>query len=251
MPNPSGSRTLALAGLLLLVGTSSARAGRSHYGWLYGTEVNPERGVELETWILQENGKGDDEVGREDETLVWWGPVFSLSEKLELAVPIEFAYKREGDESGTNLERYGGELRYRFNSPDPMLAGPVTVLVRGGAKRFAQVRSAGRGEADLVVAFERGRFHAEVDAGTVAEWVPGEDTVEFRPGAGFSIETVSRLRVGAEVYAELGVTGETKDWLAVGPTVSLTRGRYWLTGTLPIGVFGIDSAPRVNFAIAF
>ena len=251
MANLLGTRTAALTGLLLVVAASSAHAGRTHFGWLYDTETQPERGVELETWILQENGKGDDEVGREDETLVWWGPVFSLSEKLELAVPIEFAYKREGEESGTNLERYGGELRYRFNSPDPMLAGPVTVLVRGGAKRFAQARSAGRGEADLVVAFERGRFHAEVDAGTVAEWVPGEDTVEVRPGAGFSIEIASRLRLGAEAYAELGVSGETKDWLAVGPTVSLTRGRYWLTGTLPIGVFGIDSAPRVNFAIAF
>ena len=247
MANLLGTRSPALTALLLVLGASSAQAGRSHYGWLYGTEVNPERGVELETWILQENGKDG-----EDETLVWWGPVFSLTEKLELAVPIEFAYKREGDESGTNLERVGGELRYRFNSPDPEQAGPITVLVRGGAKRFAQVRSGARGEADLVVAFERGRFHAEVDAGAIAEHVSGiDDKVEFRPGAGASIETVSRLRVGAEIYAELGVTGETKDWLAVGPTVSLTRGRYWLTGTLPIGVFGIDSAPRVNFAIAF
>ena len=248
MSNHHGRRARVLLAVpaLAAVAASTAHAGRTHYGWLYGTEVNPERGVELETWILQENGK--DGI---DETLVWWGPVFSLAEKLELAVPIELAYEREGAESGTNLERFGAELRYRFNSPDPEQAGPVTVLVRGGAKRFAQHRSAGRGEADLVVAFERGRFHAEVDAGMIGEWVPGEDTIELRPGAGVSIETVSRLRVGAEAYAELGLTGETKDWLAIGPTASLTRGRYWLSGTLPIGVFGIDSAPRVNFAIAF
>lgn len=247
----SHSRRFVLAGLLVAVAAPAAHAGRSHYGWLYGTEVNPERGVELETWILQENGKGNDDDGREDETLVWWGPVFSLTEKLELAVPIEIAYKREGDESGTDLERFGGELRYRFNSPDPQQSGPLTVLVRGAAKRFAQHRSGARGEADLVVAFERGRFHAEVDLGGIAEHVEGDDAAEFRPGAGVSMETVERLRVGAEAYAELGVTGETRDWLAVGPTVSLTRGRYWLTGTLPVGVFGIDTAPRVNFAIAF
>jgi len=249
MVNHARARRLFAATALVAVVLMAlpARAGRTHYGWLYGTEVNPERGVELETWILQENGKDG-----EDETLVWWGPVFSLTEKLELAVPIELAFAREGDESGTNLERFGGELRYRFNSPDPVQAGPVTVLARAGVKRFAQHRSGARGEADLVVAFERGRFHAEVDAGTIAEHVSGvDDKVEFRPGAGFSIEAVSRLRFGAEAYAEFGVTGESRDWLAVGPTASFTRGRYWLSGTMGIGVFGIDSAPRINFAIAF
>lgn len=243
----SRRRHVLAALAFVALGAGQAQAGRTHYGWLYGTEVNPERGVELETWILQENGKGGDE----DETLVWWGPVFSVTEKLELAVPIEIEYKREGEEAGTNLERFGGELRYRFNSPDPEQAGPITVLARVGAKRFAQVRSGARGEADLVVAFERGRFHAEIDAGAIAARKAGEDEVELRPGAGFSIETVSRLRFGAEAYAEISVVGDDTDWLAVGPTASFTRGRYWLSGTMAIGVVGIDTAPRINFAIAF
>jgi len=242
------SRLLTVASALAaLLCAREAQGGRTHYGWLYGTEVNPERGVEIESWILQENGKDG-----EDETLAWWAPVVGLTEHLELAIPLEAAYSAEGGEGSTNFERFGGELRYRFNSPDPLVAGPITVLARGAVKRLVQARSGMRGEADLVVAFEQGRFHAEVDLGSIAERVSEDDSeVELRPGGGFSIETVSLLRVGAEAYAELGVHGETKDWLAIGPTVSLTRGRFWASGTVPIGVFGIDTAPRINFAIAF
>jgi hypothetical protein len=244
-PRPAALLGVVVAATLV---ARSAAAGRTHYGWLYGTEVNPERGVEVETWILQENGK--DGV---DETLAWWAPVVGLTERLELAIPFEAAYEAEsGGEGETNFERFGGELRYRFNSPDPVQSGPITVLARGGVKRLVRHRSGIRGEADLVVAFEQGRFHAEVDIGAIAERVSDDDNhVELRPGGGFSVETVSMLRVGAEAYAELGVHGEVTDWLAVGPTVSLTRGRFWTSGTLAIGVFGIDSAPRINFGIAF
>src|SRR6185503_4659870 len=104
-PMASHSRRFVLAGLLVAVAAPVAHAGRTHYGWLYGTEVNPERGVELETWILQENGKGP-----VNETLVWWGPVVGLTERLELAIPLEMAYEEEGDEAGTDLRRFGGEL---------------------------------------------------------------------------------------------------------------------------------------------
>lgn len=248
MATSTGARLLTLTGALaVLFAAREAEGGRTHYGWLYGTEVNPERGVEIETWILQENGKDG-----EEETLAWWAPVVGLTERLELAIPFEAAYKAEGDEASTDFERFGGELRYRFNSPDPLQSGPLTVLARGGVKRLVKARSGMRGEADLVVAFEQGRFHAEIDLGTIAERVSDEDNhIELRPGGGLSMETVSMLRIGAEAYAEIGVHGETKDWLAIGPTVSLTRGRFWTSGTMAVGVFGIDSAPRINFGIAF
>ena len=49
--------------LALLIAASvlprSAHAGRSFYGWLYGTEVMPERGAEIQTWITEENGSDE------------------------------------------------------------------------------------------------------------------------------------------------------------------------------------------------
>ena len=39
----------------IAIGHGSASAGRTYYGWLYGTEVMPERGVELQTWVLEKD----------------------------------------------------------------------------------------------------------------------------------------------------------------------------------------------------
>src|SRR5215207_9366273 len=62
---------LALAVAMLAI-PHTASAGRTHFAWLYGTDIVPERGVELETWILEENQEGDT---KKSETAFWWGPV--------------------------------------------------------------------------------------------------------------------------------------------------------------------------------
>lgn len=235
--------------LILLGPIRPASAGRTHYGWLYGTEVNPEHGVEVETWIREENNKGDLD---EQETLLWWAPVVGLTEHLELAVPFEARYEASDEkDAAVHFVRWGAEVRYRFDSPDPILAGRVTTLARIGAKRLIEERTGVRGEADLVVAFEEGRFHSEIDVGVVTAKAGDAEEVEIVPGAGVSIELVSGLRLGAEAYAELALVGDGVDWLALGPNLGLTKGRFWLSATLAIGVFGIDTAPRVNFGIAF
>ena len=46
------------------------------------------------------------------------------------------------------------------------------------------------------------------------------------------------------------VNAEETQWLVVGPTVSLTHGRFWGAATLGIGVFGIRDAPRLTFGVA-
>nr|MBA3458146.1 hypothetical protein [Deltaproteobacteria bacterium] len=40
----------------VLAAPAMASAGRTQYGWLFGTEVMPERGAELQTWIDEQNG---------------------------------------------------------------------------------------------------------------------------------------------------------------------------------------------------
>src|SRR5205823_10500901 len=104
-----------------------AHAGRSRYGWLYDTETNGERNVEIESWISEENGKG---TPPSEETLWWFGPVIGLTDRIDLALPIEIAFGTEGMTSGTNLQRFGAEVRWRLTNPDPVERGPVAVLLR-------------------------------------------------------------------------------------------------------------------------
>ncbi|HEU0035363.1 MAG TPA: hypothetical protein VFQ53_32360 [Kofleriaceae bacterium] len=239
---------ITLLGLATLLAAHDAHAGRSHFAWLYGAEVNPERGVEVETWILEENKKGD---AKTDETAFWWGPTLALTPQLQLAISMEAAYEddRVGD-AGVHFTRWGADVRYRLQSPDPVEAGPFAVLLRLGAKRLIEDRAGVRGEADVVASYQTGRLLATIDLGAIAERVPDANEVELRPAAGASVLVGDDVRLGAELYSELIVDGDATSWLVIGPTVSMTRGRFWGAATCGIGVFGIRTAPRVTFGLA-
>jgi hypothetical protein len=245
----SSRMRLAVALILVAAITSPAPAwaGRTHYGWLYGSEVNPEGGVELESWIFERNHRAGS-----DETALWWAPVIGVTEHLELAIPVELTWHRSDVSAPvTQISRWGAEARYRFNSADPVEAGPVTGLVRVAVKREVALRDGVRGEADAVLGFEAGRVHAELDLGGVITSNGDSTVAEVRPGAGVSIRVVADLRLGAETYGEIGAAGEVDDWMAVGPDVAWTQGRFWLAATLGIGLYGVRTAPRVNLGVAF
>jgi hypothetical protein len=236
-------RRLACSIATLAAFTMPAHAGRTHFAWLYGSEVIPERGVEIENWILEENKKGD---AKTDETSFWWGPVMALTQHLEFAISAEAA----DETSGVHFTRWGAEARYRVQSPDPIDAGPFSTLFRVGAKRLIHDRAGIRGEADIVASYAAGRAIASIDLGGIFQHSPSEDEIEFRPGAGVSIRVVDDFRLGVEAYAELIAKGEGTSWLVIGPTASLTHGRFWGAATLGIGVFGIRDAPRLTFGVA-
>ncbi len=236
-------RRLAVMVAVLVSYAAPAHAGRTHFGWLYGSEVIPERGVEIENWIVEENKKGDE---KSDETSFWWGPVVALTQHLEFAISAEAA----DETSGVHFTRWGGEVRYRPQSPDPIDAGPFTTLFRVGAKRLIQERAGVRGEADIVATYAAGRAVMSLDLGGIFQRVPGDNEVEFRPGAGVSVHVANDFRLGVESYGELIVKGEGTSWLVVGPTASFTHGRFWGAATLGIGVFGIRDAPRLTFGVA-
>ena len=67
---------------------------------------------------------------------------------------------------------------------------------------------------------------------------------------GISIRATKELRFGVESYGELLVEGNGTSWYVVGPTVSLTSGRFWGAASYGIGVLGIRDAPRVTFGLA-
>ena len=235
-------RITVVAGLLVAFAAPS-HAGRSHFGWMYGTDIIPERGVEVESWIVEENQKGDAKTG---ETSFWWGPVLALTQHVELAISAEAA-----EEAGVpHFTKWGADLRYRPQSPDAIEAGPFATKFRIAAKRLILDRAGIRGEADIIASYTSGRFLAAVDGGAVYEHVPGAEEAELRPAAGISLRAVEDLRFGVEMYSELIVKGVGTSWLVVGPTVSLTHGRFWGAATLGIGVFGVRDAPRLTFGVA-
>ncbi len=235
---------------------SSAHAGRTRFGWLYDTEVVPERSVEIETWVFEEDGKGDPDV---DETNLWWAPVVGVTDRLELAFPVEITYEAEEDGAGnrvaaTKFSRFGGEARWRLVTPDPVEAPAVVPLLRLAVKRVVTERDIMRLEGGLVVSYDLGPAHFAVDLGWLGLVRFEGDGFDFeaRPGVGASIRVTEDLRIGGEFYAEIGIDeDDTVDWLSLGPNLSWTHGRYWLSASFPIGLSNIDAAPRLNWAVAF
>jgi len=217
-----------------------AGAGRSHYGWLYGTETIAARTVELDSWISEQNAVTEDGE-RQSETSWSIVPLVGLTDQLELGLPVEVAWSSIED---TRLDRYGVEVRYRFE------LSPITPFVRVGIARSVVERSNVIPDADLVASYETGRVHVLADIGTYGEIGASSTHFEVRPGIGISVRTTGQLRVGAEVHAELTVD-EGSNWAVIGPNIAWSRGRFWISGTYGLGIEGIRDAPRVQTGIAF
>jgi hypothetical protein len=249
MPRVRTALAVLLAACLL---PRTADAGRTFYGWLYGTEVMPERGAELQTWILDESGK----YGPSNkETWLWWGPLIGITDQLELALPIELEWSSidVGDVIKTSFtfKRFGVEARYRLASPDPAEAPRLVPLLRVAAKRDVIVRDSLRVEGDAVVSYDLGPFNALVDLGFIADVAPSARHSEVRPGGGVSIQVATGLRLGAEAYSELSLDARGESWAVVGPNMAWSHGRFWLSGMFGIGIYHVRTAPRVMWGVAF
>lgn len=236
---------------VLVMAPASASAGRTFYGWLYGTEVMPERGAEAQSWIAEENNLKDE--GHLTTSEWWVSPLVGINDQLELALPVALTWFQGDDTNGphTTLDRYGAELRYRLVSSDPVDAPPLVPLVRVAAYRMVgEPRDTWVPEADLVVSYQEGIVHVLADLGGYGEISPNGTHFEVRPGAGVSIQAIGDLRFGAEVHAELTLDSGGS-WAVVGPNFAWSHGRTWISGTYGIGFYGIRDAPKVQWGIAF
>ncbi len=235
--------------LFLLASAQPAWAGRSHYGWMDGTEVVPERGVELETWVQDLDNVG--ELAR-DETALWWAVTVGVTDQLEVSLPVELSWGRAGVVPGTTqLDRWGAEARYRFVTSDPVDAPALVPRVRVAVKREVDERKAATLELEGALSYERSCWHAQVSLGARQLVHSGTDNILLRPAAGVSARVVGDLRLGAEVIASLVPHGAGADWVAAGPNLAWTHGRFWLAASLPVGLSGIDAAARVRWGVAF
>ncbi|HUJ59917.1 MAG TPA: hypothetical protein VLX92_15540 [Kofleriaceae bacterium] len=240
---------LAVLGCALIAAPTSAVAGRSNFGWLYGTEVLPERGAEIATWLQETNDL--DQEDHLSETRWWIAPMIGITDQLELALPVELAWDRSDVVSGHSaFDRFGGELRYRFVSSDPVDAPPLVPLLRVAVERAVLERATTIPQADLVTSYDVGIVQMLVDLGMYAELSSATQHFEFHPGAGVSVKAIGDLRFGAEVHAEITLDSGSS-WAAIGPNVAWAHGRSWLSAAYGIGIYHIRDAPRLQWGIAF
>ena len=232
---------------------ATAHAGRTFYGWLYGTEVMPERGAEIQTWVSDESDLKDE--GHADETNWFLMPAIGITDQLELVLPVQFTWAKVPGampETQTALESYGAEIRYRMVTQDPVDAPPFAPLVRVALKRLVTDRETLQPEADIVMSYQQGVFHGLVDLGTIGQISQDTQHFEIHPGAGVSIEVVDALRVGAEVYAELMLDDHSgSTWAVVGPNMAWSHGRSWISASFGVGVYNITDTGRLQWGIAF
>lgn len=236
---------------LVLVAPGSAHAGRTFYGWLYGTEVLPERGVEIVNTIDEENGRGPDDIH-------WttWGfaAEVGVTDQLSIVLPMDFVWRDSAStDPSFSFDQFGIEARYRFVPSDPVDAPPFAPLARVAVKRDVLVRDTIVAEADLVASTTTpsGSVHALVDLGYVGHFSRDETEHELRPGAGVSFQVVGDLRLGVEGFAEVSLVDSADTWAVVGPNVSWTQGRFWLSASFGIGIYHVDTAPRAVWGIMF
>lgn len=243
-------RLIVAAAALALVPARAAHAGLSRFGWLIDTDVIPERSVELEQWTTEEDQQGK---SNRDETTLAWAPVVGITDRLELALPVEWTWEAS-DTAGarTAFTRFGGELRWRLVTNDPVDAPAFAPLVRLSVNRLVTERDAVEFAGDLVGSYHCGRVHAVANAGVLQLAQSGASATTARGGAGVSIGVTDELRLGAEAFAQLALTGDSDEsWVAAGPDLAWSHGRFWIAASLPIGLYQIRVAPRITWAIAF
>ncbi|CAN5734672.1 hypothetical protein BH11MYX2_BH11MYX2_35210 [soil metagenome] len=231
---------------------TTAHAGRSFFGWTTDTQVLPERGAEVESWLEAQNGL-------EPVNAHWttWGfsALIGVTDQLELGFPLEMRWSRnDTGAEAFDLQQYGLEARYRMVTSDAEDAPPFAPLVRVAVKRDIDVRDAIVAEGNLVLTTttESGGVAAAADLGYVGFF--SQDTTnhqELRPAAGVSFKVKGDLRLGAEVFAQLSLDDKRKGWAAAGPNISWTQGRFWVSGAFGIGFYQIDTAPKVTWGIMF
>jgi hypothetical protein len=233
---------------------ATAHAGRTFYGWLQDTQVMPERGAEIQTFISEENYQGPDGTPKDHNTTWWLAPTIGINDQLELALPIQFDWDHvDGSLPHTNLLSYGAQIKYRFVTSDPVDAPDFVPAIRATVDRVViGTRDHWVPEVDLIGSYQTGIVHAVVNAGVVGDVSPDNQHFEGRGGAGVSIETVEDLRVGAELVVELSLDSDTSgSWIAIGPSISWSHGRTWLSANYGIGLYQIRDAPKLNWGIAF
>lgn len=242
-------RALLLAFVLAL--PFRAEAGRRAFTWAYDTETVPEGEVELEQWLwmVGRNPAASNVAAR---YWIWWGPVLGISDHFELALPfqvVSWAYPK-GEE--TQLESFEADLRYRLKPRGDQ--DPLQGLIRLAYHQPTGSPEPPRIDADLVGSydFESG-LHLVLDVGAKFGLRPftlegGDLSTSMSYDLGVSYPVSDEVRVSAENFGEFPVSNlnGVRAHEFVGPAFEWTRGRFWLTFGVLIGLTpAFDQTPHV------
>jgi hypothetical protein len=245
-------RRLALFALVVAT-PGTASAGRSFFGWLQSPDVMPERGAEISTFVSEENRLS--QIDNLRDTSWWIAPSIGINDQLELTLPVEFTWDR-ADHSGprSTLSEYGVDVKYRFVTADLVDKPDFVPAIRARVERVVTgPRDVADARVDLIATYDAGSVQAAINVGV--QGLISSSTQHFQglPGLGVSIETVSDLRFGAEIFGEIALDDGTGNytWLAVGPNMAWSHGRSWLSAAYGIGLLHIRDAPKLNWGIAF
>jgi len=238
---------------LVVAAPGTASAGRSFFGWLQSTDVMPERGAEISSFVSEENRLS--QLDNLRDTTWWIAPSIGINDQLELTLPVEFTWDR-ADHSGprSTLSEYGVDLKYRFVTADPVDKPDFVPAIRARVERIVTgPRDVADARVDLIATYDTGPVQAAINLGV--QGLISSNTQHFQglPGLGVSIEAVSDVRFGAEIFGEIALddgTG-TYSWLAVGPNIAWSHGRSWLSAAYGIGLLHVRDAPKLNWGIAF
>jgi hypothetical protein len=258
------SRLAGLTGLLALaaaLATADARAGIRPYIWTWDTQIVPQGDVELEQWLWV-RGKAPANPSAVADYWLWWGPVFGLTEHLEVAVPFQ-TLARSSPQSFW-IESLEVDARYRIFSRND--DGKFQPLIR--AAFHQAVRSPGlysRVDANAVLSYgSLSELHATADLGTRI-FLPflsastAAPRVQLTYAAGVSYPLTEELHGAVEVFGEVDVANppSTTDLAHhfVGASVGYQKGRVWLTAGMLVGLTPLfpttpQVMPRLIWAVA-
>jgi hypothetical protein len=234
-----------IALIVVVALANPAEAGRTVYGWLPATETVPDGALAIESSVFERDDLGDT---HERADVLVLAPVIGVSDRLELALPIELASITATDVApGVYFTRLGIEGRYRFAERDASLVP----LVRAAVFRDTVIRTGVRIEAEVGVTYQRDRLHVELAAGIASDFNIGHFHNEYRLGAGASFRVRRCLRLGGELHAEVTRDSIGTTWAALGPTLAWSHRRFWLSGALDLGIHNITAAPRLSWGMAW
>ncbi|KFA90532.1 hypothetical protein [Archangium violaceum] len=234
----SAVRRFVLLGVLALaVLPTPAEAGRRPFIWVWDTEIVPKGDVELEQWLwVKSRAPGVPE--RTSNYWVWWGPVFGLTQRLELAVPFQVLATRER----TQLESFDADLRLRFNPRGD--DSPWQGLLRVAYHHTIHTTQPPRLDANLVQSFEtEGGLRLVLDLGAqvglpALRGQEGPVRLLGTYAAGVSYPLIEdELRASLEAFGEIplqGIPGGQHHF--VGADVAWTFGRTWVTLGVMVGL---------------
>jgi hypothetical protein len=227
-----------------------AHAGPRPYAFTQGIDTLPPDELELESWF------GATAARAGGTSWEWWlGPVVGLTDHLEAGL---FAIFAQGAAAHDAIVLSSLRLQLSYALADKG-AWPIDVRVRG---ELGQPVAADEGYSLwllAIVARDVGPVNITLNAGTWVRFDELEEGASARETVGYfvyglaaSLAVAGGLRLGGELFGE-GQLGGTEHEHCVGPSAAFGRGRFWLSGSLGLGID--DESPsrrgRLVLGLAF